>query len=266
MVLNVTLPCLILTSEVHFTFDGVTLAVLAISFIANILLALAGRLAFSKRDKLEQGSAMASCSGYNTGNMAIPFAVPFFPGTGLSYVYMFDIGNALGWIGGAIGAGKSIAGGNGFSAKIILKMLLTTPSFLIYIPVLAFAALQISIPDPVIVVLEPIGRANSFLVMFMIGLLLDFSVTKKEMSDVGRILLVRFIGLVVLFLVVWFVLPLPELAKQMCVLCAASSMPTATTAFCQQMGDNSSVPPMATSISILIGIGFSSLALILFMA
>ena len=95
IVLNVTLPCALISSVSQLEV-GTTMILLILAGICfNMLMLTVGYLMARKRDKEIQAAHMLNASGYNIGNFAIPFAQYFYPGAGISYISMFDIGNAF---------------------------------------------------------------------------------------------------------------------------------------------------------------------------
>lgn len=266
IIMNITLPSLLLSSSLTFLFNSTTIVLVAIGFLTNITFALVSRLLFLKNSKVEQGSSMISCSGFNIGNVTIPFALSFFSGTALSYVMMFEIGNVLGWMGGAYSVAKNVAKDDGskFSIKALATTLSKSLPFLTYLFIITLALLKVSLPTQLITVIGTIGSANTFLVFLMIGIMLEIKFDKLQMERVWKILGFRLAGSILLSLAVFFLLPIPMLAKSIVILCLASPIPSVATVFAKGFGDDSSVPALVNSIAIVVGILLSSLVLLLF--
>lgn len=264
IVAQITLPAALLSSATKLTFSLATIAILLIGFCANVIMASVGKIVFSKKAKIEQGSAIINCSGYNVGNITIPFAQAFYPGLGLSYVCMFDIGNSLGFLGAAYAWGNNVANGNKFSLVALLKTLSRSVPFMTYVVILTLGILNISLPIPVMSLATTIGSANSFLVMIMIGVTLDFDMTKEQVQYVIKVVGLRLSGFIFFAIVVYFVLPLPMLAKQISILCLVPSAPSIAIVFSRGLGDDSANPALINSISLILGIISSAIVLLLF--
>ena len=63
-----------------------------------------------------------------------------------------------------------------------------------------------------------IGAGNGFLAMFMIGLLLEVKINPSEMKIVLKTLLIRVLFGAILMSIVYFIVPIPMLAKKIVVL------------------------------------------------
>lgn len=266
IVLNITLPAALLSGVTQFEFTTVTLILVSLSFIANILVAFGAKLLFKHHPPVEQASAMINSTGYNIGNITIPFVFTFFPGLGMSYVSMFDIGNALSWMGGVYTMAHNVAqdDGRGFSLKALFNTLSKSMPFLVYVLIISLSLLKRTIPGPILNIAQVIGSANAFLVMLMIGVMLEVKINPKQVNMVIKILSYRLIVFVFFALIVYFLLPLPELAKKIAIIALASPIPSSATVFSRQVGDDSSVPAMLNSLGIIIGILLASGLLILF--
>lgn len=266
IVIKITLPCALLASATSLTFNATTIALLSLGLASNIIMAFGSRLLFAKDSKVEKGSAMFNCSGYNIGNITIPFASVFFAGTGMSYVCMFDIGNSISWLGAVYASANNLVkeDGSKFSIKSLVSTLSKSIPFMTYMLILVLALFNLRLPSQITSVVGSIGSANSFLVMLMIGIMLDIKIGKSQIEKVVKVLGFRLAGFISLSLIVYFLLPLPMLAKEIAMLCLASPIPSVATVFCKELGNESSIPALVNSLSIIIGIICSSAVLMLF--
>lgn len=266
IVIKITLPCALLGSAASLTLNTTTIAILVLGLASNTIMAFISRLLFAKDSKLEQGSAMFNCTGYNIGNITIPFASAFFAGTGMSYVCMFDIGNSISWLGGVYASANNLVkeDGSKFSIKSLALTLTKSIPFMTYMLIIALAVFRITLPSQITSVVSTIGGANSFLVMLMIGIMLEIKIDKSQIEKVVKVLGLRLVGFICLSSIVYFLLPLPMLAKEIVMLCLASPIPSIATVFCKELGDESSIPALVNSLSIIFGIICSSVILMIF--
>ena len=125
-------------------------------------------------------------SGFNIGNFAIPFAQSFYP-LGIPLISLFDMGNSIMLAGGTTILIEYLIGKRTVfePGKIILN-LLRSPTFTCYLFMLLIRSFGLSLPQGVIQLVQPIGNANTFLSMFMIGLFLDFRLPKHAAATVGK--------------------------------------------------------------------------------
>lgn len=263
IVSRITLPCAVLGSAVQLTFTQVTIVVMMVAVVTDLTMGLVGKLAFAKKSNVERASAIVNTSGYNVANVTIPFVQAFFPGVGMGYVCMFDIGNSIGWLGLTVAWGKSEADENArFNVKHLIHTLLHSIPFLTYILIFTLGVLKLSLPMPVASIVTTIGSANSFLVMLMIGMMIDFEMTKEQFLNVFKIVGLRLVGFIIFSIFIIFLLPVPMLAKTVLLLCIVPSAPSISIVFSKELGDESAIPAFINSISLLLGIICSTIVLL----
>lgn len=263
IVMTLTLPSALLASSASLTLNSTTIIILIVGLVSNTIMARIGKIFFSKESKIQQGSAMINCSGYNIGNVTIPFVSAFFQGTGMSFLYMFDIGNSISWMGGVYASANRLAKGDSsqFSIKSLAKTLSKSIPFMTYIFIITLVVFNLRLPSQITSIFGTIGAANSFLVFLMIGVMLDIHIDKSQIKSVVKILIIRLTGFLVMSLIVYFLLPLPMIAKQVTILCLASPIPSSANVFSKELGDDSSIPALVNSIALIIGIFCSSMVL-----
>lgn len=255
IIMNVTLPCALINNASGIQINSSMIIVLIIGLISNIIMVSIAYLSSKKEDKLHQAYYMINCSGYNIGNFVMPFAQSFFPGLGVTYLCMFDIGNSIMCLGGSYALASSVANAKQkLTLKYLLKKLSSSIPFDTYIIILLLAIFKITIPSSILSITSFIGAGNGFLAMFMIGLLLEINVNKKEMKIVYKTLLIRLLGGAILMMIVFFMIDLPLLAKKIIVLAMAAPLTTASAAFSDNIGYHDDAPAISSSISIIISI------------
>ena len=89
-----------------------------------------------------------------------------------------------------------------------------------------------------------IGAGNGFLAMFMIGLLLEVKINPSEMKIVLKTLLIRVLFGAILMSIVYFIVPIPMLAKN--------------------IGYHRDAPAISSSLSIIISIAVLVVLIIMF--
>ena len=257
LMLNVTMPCALLSAGQNLQLSlsiGIAF-LLAIGF--NLFLVFGGMLnaKLHKYGRRVQGMFSINSAGFNVGSFAIPFAQMFFPASALPIMCMFDAGNAVMGLGinNAIGASVAAAGTKP-TAKSVLKRLLSSPPFDVYLIVLFFAALKLSVPKPILTMVSIAGNANAFVAMAMIGLLLEISLPKQDMKQLVQLLLGRCAMVICMMLFVWFLVPLSPEAKKALILCIATPITSVAVVFTKEMVGESDIPAAANSISIIISL------------
>lgn len=255
IVINITLPCALISSVSELEV-GPTMVLLILSGIGfNVLMLIIGYIMARKRDKEVKAAYMLNASGYNIGNFAIPFAQYFYPGAGISYISMFDIGNAFMGLGLTYSIASNVVNKKeGFNVKEVIKKLLSSIPFDTYMFIFIISIFHIEIPKFIQDVTLRIGSANTFLSMLMVGILLDFKIKRNEIKDVFNIIIMRNIIAIILSLCVWFYIPIPELPKKMLIICLFTPATSVSPIFSLQCGYKKDMPAMVGSISILLSI------------
>ena len=255
IIMNVTLPCALLCNASGITIDLSMILILFIGLFSNMIMLVVSYLLSRRDSALVQGYYMINCSGYNIGNFALPFVQTFFPGMGVAYLCMFDVGNSIMCLGGTYAfAGSVASAGDKLTIKTLLKKLFSSIPFDVYILIFALALLKIQLPGQILSIASFIGAGNGFLAMFMIGLLLEVKINPSEMKMVIKTLLIRlFFGAILMF-VVYYLTPIPILAKKIVILAMAAPITTVSAVFSRNIGYHKDAPAIASSLSIIISI------------
>ena len=263
MILNVTLPAAIILNlaDMQIQMDALALILIAV-IITFVQIMTAFFLTKKENDVLRQFS-MYCGSGFNIGNFAIPFAQSFYP-LGIPLISLFDMGNSIMLAGGTTILIEYLIGKRTVfePGKIILN-LLRSPTFTCYLFMLLIRSFGLSLPQGVIQLVQPIGNANTFLSMFMIGLFLDFRLPKHAAATVGKILSLRY-GIGLLLFLCFFFLPLPAFLKPVLCLLVFAPIPLFGVINSVLAGMEGEAVGFVSSISFLISLPLMTLVLILF--
>ncbi len=265
IVMNVTLPCALLTSANGLTITSTIIILIILGLLSNVVMIIIGYISSKKYDRLTRGVFMLNVSGFNIGNFALPFVQAFYSGLGVIYLCAFDIGNALMGLGLTYTAASQVASGTSqIKIKEILKKLFSSIPFDTYIVIFILGLLKLEVPSPIMSIASTIGAGNSFLAMLMIGLMLEIKLPKHEKNKIIQILILRTIGMIVLSLVTYFVLPLPMLAKQILVISYCAPLSTVSAVFARKLGYSGDAPAAANSLSIILAIVYMIVLLLIF--
>lgn len=264
IIMNITLPCALLTSANGIELDATILILIAIGIISNVVMMIIGYIASIKDDAKMKGAFMINTSGYNIGNFVLPFVQSFFPGMGVVYLCSFDIGNALMGLGMTYAVADHVASGeNHFDIKELFKKLFSSIPFDVYVLIFILAIFKLQIPSPILTIASTIGAGNSFLAMLMIGLMLEIKVSPLEAKNVFKILGLRMVGTIVVSLLTLF-LPIPLLAKQIMIMAYCAPLSTVSAVFTRKIGYQGDMSATANSLSILVSIVCMVVLLLLF--
>lgn len=72
IIMNVTLPCALLTSANGITLDMTILILIAVGILSNVIMILVGYGFAYKERPVIKGTYMINVSGYNIGNFVLP--------------------------------------------------------------------------------------------------------------------------------------------------------------------------------------------------
>lgn len=255
IIMKVTLPCALLTSANGILIDGTILFLILIGIVCNVIMISVAYFTNRKESNVLKGAYMLTCSSYNIGNFALPFIQSFFPGMGIVYLCAFDIGNALMCLGITYAISDHIANGDGnFKISDLFKKLFSSLPFDVYLIIFILGILKISIPTPILSIASTIGGGNSFLAMLMIGLMLEINIAPSERKHVFKTLSIRMMGAAILSAIIYFVLPLPLLAKQILVLAMFTPPSSISAVFTKQIGYDGDMSAAANSINMIISV------------
>ena len=253
IIMNVTLPCALLTNASGITIDQSMLLLLLIGLTSNIVMLFISYILSKKEDNVLKGYYMINCSGYNIGNFVMPFVQSFFPGMGVAC-----LGGSYAFAGSVASSGQKL------TPKIVIKKLFSSIPFDVYLLIFVLALFKIFIPQPILSVASFIGAGNGFLAMFMIGLLLEIKINPAEMKIVLKTLIIRVFFGAILMCIVYFFIPIPLLAKKIVVLALAAPITTVSAVFSKNIGYHRDAPAISSSLSIIISIAVLVILIILF--
>ena len=268
LMMNVTMPCVLLSAGKNIEFSPQLLIAFGLGICSTLRLIACGLTSASlaRYDSKIKGIYVINCAGFNVGSFALPFVQYFFDSSVLSYLCMFDIGNAIMGLGINNTIGGAVAKtGEKPSVQGTIKNLFSNPPFSVYLIVIFFAILHISLPEGLLTVVSIAGNANAFVAMGMIGLLLEISMPKGDVGKIFQVLLTRLIGQAIVSLLIWFLLPLPEQAKMVLILCIVTPITSMAPVFTKKMVGDSDIPAAANSLSIPIALGIMTALVLIFL-
>ena len=265
IIMNITLPCALLTSANGIELNGLILILIVIGILSNVVMMVIGYMFSIKEHNVMKASFMINTSGYNIGNFVLPFVQSFFPGLGVVYLCSFDIGNALMGLGITYAVSSHVASGeSSFRIQDLLKKLFSSIPFDVYVLIFILAIFKIKIPTPILSVATTIGAGNSFLAMLMIGLMLELKISSREIKNVFKVLSLRVVGTILISLFTFFVLPIPLLAKEILILSFFAPLSTVSAVFSKKIGYEGDMPAVANSLSIILAVVCMTVLLMLF--
>lgn len=197
IVLNITLPCAVITSFAHFEMDFSLLAAVALGLTGNLAMITIALLLTRRETVAAKIFYIFSLAGYNIGCFTLPFAQAFLTPFAVVALCMFDVGNSIMCTGMTYALTASCIGyadgrKDRFSIKNIADKLLHSVPFVVYIGMLMLSVAGVHFPKSVYTFTEIVGAANPFLSMLMIGMMFEIKLDKRAMGYVKELFSVRY--------------------------------------------------------------------------
>lgn len=253
--INITLPCAVVASFAATDLDKSLLSVTLFALILDVVIAFYAWLTSrSIKDARTRCMDMFCVEGYNMGNFLIPFAQQFMGPAGVAVTALFDAGNSPMCTSGFYTFTTTVVSVDGRrpTAKEILKKLFSSPPFLVYIVMICFVALDITIPDPVAQICGLTGSANAFVSMFMMGLMFEIHFDSRYMRRAAFALTRKYLYGACAALICYYVLPFDLLVRQVLVLICFAPIPSLAAIFTDNVKGDVGLCSFITSCSFII--------------
>ena len=265
LIMRITLPAAIFCGFQGLIISPTLLLITVLGMVLSFICIGAALLCSRHKTQQEKAFFMISGSGYNIGNFAIPFTQAFFSKDALVVVCMFDVGNAIMCFGITFALANMIASGkSGYGPKEAMKTLFSSVPFMTHLTMITLSALQIRFPQSVYTVVGMFGSANSFLAMLLIGILFSIKMEKSDARNIMEVLLLRVTLSVIFSSVIYYLLPLPMMMKQVLVIIVFSPILSIAPVLTERVGYHKSVSAVANSIAIPISMIIMTILLIIF--
>lgn len=267
LVLNVTIPAVIITNLNGVRIEGVMLGVAALGLLSNlVLLAWALFLTRGIGDRDRRDFMRLNLGGYSVGPFALPYVQAFYPTTGLITTCMFDVGNVLMSGGGtyAVIAGTRVRMPFIKTIASIIGKLLRSGPLVTFAFVGILSAFSLRLPDAVITCTSVAAQANTFLCMIMIGESINLSMNAVKFGIIARMLAQRWIVCILIAIGFYFLLPFEEEVRRALTLTALSPIPAMSLIFTAKLGGDILMAANLSSLSVGCSIIGMSAALTLF--
>ena len=263
IVLKITLPAVIITNFANKELDPSMFIFTLMSILFGSVYILLGFLLNLSRSKEKRAFEILNFPGYNIGCFALPFVQTFLGPAGMIATFLFDIGNGFICLGGAFSIASMVKDGNKFSLMRIIRTLLKSVPFVLYLIMPALCLIRVPIPGFITSLAEIVGSANTFLSMLMIGVGFKLVADKTQIGSIARVLCVRYGFAVIFALICYFLLPFSLEVRKALILLVFSPFGTAIPAFTGEMKSDVGLSSAISSIAIICSVFFMVLILLL---
>jgi hypothetical protein len=262
--LKITLPAAIIANFSKISMDTSMLILCVIGILCNALTVAIGYLLNLAKDKDSKVFDMLNLSGYNIGCFTMPFVQGFLGPMGVAATSLFDTGNAVMCTGINYTLASVVHGeGEKLSPSGILRSLLSSMPFDVYVIMTSLTLLHIRLPQAVVTTADTIGGANAFIAMLMIGVGFEIRADREKLKKIARILSLRFGMALALAFGFYFLAPLSLEARQAVALCVIGPITSVGPAFTGRLDGDIELSSAINSLSILLSVVTTTTALIL---
>ena len=254
IVIRITLPCAIIISFSGKTIDPEMFALPVIALVCGSFYVAAGYLSHRDMPREQRAFAMLNMSGYNIGSFTIPFAQSFLGPMAVVAISIFDIGNAFVCLGGSYSLACMVKDGSKFSLKRVVRALLRSAPFVVYIMMMTLSLLHWVLPSFILSVAEIGSNANAFAAMLMIGVGFKLQAKREQIMSLARMLAIRYGAAIVFALIFYFVMPFALEIRQTLVILAFAPIGASVPGFTGEMGGDVGLSSAFNSICMCISI------------
>ena len=257
IMITITLPCAIVQAFDGFERKGELFLIVGIGFLCAFLPMLMMYLCTKGVPTKIRAYRMINIGGYNIGCFSLPLIQAFFGSTGVVAACMFDTGNAVMMTGGSYAMTSTLlhtGGDQQESLREILFKFLKSAPFDTYMILIALVALDVKLPSLLIELTRPMGQANGFIAMLIIGMAFEPAGDKRLLAETARELFFRYLFAALSALVLYFLTPFDLIIRQtLAVLCFAplSSLAVVYTERCKS---DTALAGLTNSLSIAVSL------------
>ena len=263
IMLNLTLPCVLAGSVQSMQLQWALIVPLVAGFVVAPLAIAFCALVTRRKDNLTQAMYMLNLASFNVASVTVPFISAFFPAAALSVSSIFDIGNAIYGTGGVNAYVQCrVDTTRKFRIRDVLNSARKSTPLLVYIPVLLLFLCGVRLPDGVYTLIKTFGSSNSFLAFFIIGLMIDIRLDMRDLKEVVRALLLRYVMLIPLVAIVWL-LPIDLMVRQILILSLLAPFSAVAATFCANLGCKQETTSLLNTLSIFTSMIATTLALMI---
>ena len=252
--IRITLPASIITSFAGREIDPNLLSLVFLGLGGGVLYILLAFLLNLRSSREKRAFEVLNLPGYNIGNFAMPFIQQFLGPMGVITTSLFDSGNAVVCLGGALGIASMVKSGQGFSLRRLAGTLLRSVPFLTYWVMVFLNLAHIRLPEAVISCTRVMGNANAFIAMLMIGVGFKLSGKREQYGTIAKILALRYGVAAILAFVCYRYLPFSLESRQAIVILLFAPIGSAVPAFTGQIGGDVGLSSALNSMSIIISV------------
>ncbi len=263
IILYLSLPCAIISklNGLRFSYQLLWLSLLA--FLFNVVLIIVAY--FCSHNTKQKQFNIVNLSGLNIGNFTLPFISYFMGPNAVLLTCLLDSGNSIISLGGNFAIAKTLSDKSDQNILIqITSRIFKSVPILSYLIMFLLSFLQISLSEQFISITTLIGSSNTFLSMLMIGIVLEFVLSRKQIKTIIKILFLRYAISFLFSLFVYYLLPFSLDIKQVIIIVLFSPIAGMACLYTSQLKNDSGLSATLNSLSIIISILIMSVLIVCF--
>jgi malate permease and related proteins len=253
LLMHSTFPALMLVSTMKLKLEPQLFLIPLTTVIYGAILLGIAWVVFNKYPNNLRGILTMGSSGFNTGLFAFPIIEGIWGREGLVYAIMYDIGNTavvFGFI-YTIGSYFSVKGNGGVDFKAIGKKIVRLMPLQGLVLGLIINALSIPVAPIVMDFLDALAKGNKPLVLLLMGIYLNFELDKKQMFDISKALLIRYLMGAIAVTLICFFIP-HSLMQSVLIVCVVLPIGLTLLPFSDELNYDSKVAGVMVNLSLLI--------------
>ena len=259
IILNITLPCAVISSFAHFKMDYSLIAAAALGLVMNVAMMLGALLLTRRETPSAKIFYIFSMAGYNIGCFSMPFVQAFLSPFAVIAICMFDVGNSIMCTGLTYALTASCIGyadghRDSFSLRGIVDKLTHSAPFMIYNIMLALSLLEIHFPAPVYTFTQLVGAANPFLSMLMIGMMFEIRLDKKSLGYIREIFIGRYGVSLAFAAACLYLAPFTQEVNYVLALAVMAPCTIIGPIFVEKLGGNVQLASLFNSLTIIVSV------------
>ncbi len=260
IITHITLPCAILSGAGNLKLNWQTGLIVLLGFGFALMMLFTASLFTRRFSREERVFYLLSCGAFNVSSFTIPFIQTLIAPVYLIYAFTFDAGNALMATNGAYMTTCALTGYRRDQSSFLRRLFSSIP-FDTYIIILLFSIFHLPLPAVIIDLVSLAAKANPFLAMFVIGVMLEFRFEKDAVTKTARILAIR-LGFAVIACLLVLLLPLDSQIVRILCVCLFSPVSTLAPIFIDMIGGDTSLSSFVFTCSTIVSILIITLILL----
>jgi predicted permease len=262
IIMNVTLPCALITGFANFKMDTSMLFIILLGFLGNLIMSFSGFILARDKDNKEKAFNMLNLAGYNIGCFTLPYVQSFLGPYAVGITSLFDIGNSIMCTGGTYALASGVVGeGNKQSIRGFLRKIFSSVPFDTYLIMFIVTVTGIKLPEAIFTITSNLSAGNAFLSMLMIGMVFECKFHKEQLVKVASIISIRYLFAVIFALIIYYLMPFSIEVKHVLVILVFGPVPVLAPVFTARCKCDEGLAGVINSLCIPISIFIITLLL-----